>query len=108
MTSTYQPKVSNYVMTTNYAEFCRLIIERLNDFQCYIRSILTKMEKERNILITAKYLNDRERNVIETYLKKLSIEISDAIKMRDELQKLVSSEKSMRKAFVKAQIKKIE
>jgi glycine cleavage system pyridoxal-binding protein P len=66
------------------------------------------MEKERNILITAKDLNDRERNVIETYLKKLSIEISDAIKMRDELQKLVSSEKSMRNAFVKAQIKKIE
>ena len=109
MTSTYQPKLSNsipiYAMTTNYAEFCRIIIEKLNDFQHYIQSILTKMEKEHNILITVNDLNDRERNVIETYLKKLGLDLTDAIKVRDELQKLVSSKKSMRKAFTKKQIK---
>ena len=106
MTSIYSNKLSSVIpayamMTNNYAEFSRLIIEKLNDLQYYIRSILLKMEKERHILITAKDLKDRERTTIENYLKTLELDLTDAIKVRDELQKLRNNEKAMRKAFVR-------
>ena len=87
------------MVTTNYIEFCRLIIEKLNDTQFYIRSILLKIEKELHILNNAKDLKDRDKKVIDTYLNRLETELHDVVKVRDELLKLKNNENAMRRAF---------
>lgn len=85
--------------TTNYREFCRLIIEKLNDTEYCIRSLSTKIEKEYHILNTAKNLNARDKKVIQDYLNKMETEIADMIKIRDELLKLKNNEAAMQRAF---------
>lgn len=85
--------------TTNYREFCRLIVEKLNDIEYCIRSLSTKIEKEYSILNAATTLNARDKKVIRDYLCKTETEIADMIKIRDELLKLKNNETAMQRAF---------